>query len=144
MPISQTSVPMLHYLISNSKLFVQWLKSNKNCPACYSKCISPISPSQSSSHVPIISNIRPTVSRAQLSPSSEDSPDRSRHSTPSLSVVPDRPSPPLHHHTQHLESSLQKVLPALSATKRIVSEEIGKLLMLIALILVVCVIASPS
>jgi len=108
-----------------------WLKSNNNCPACDSKCISPLSPSPSSSQLPAILRDRPASPVPVLVPVS-----------PSVYTPPKSPplmvSLPPHAHT------LTKLIPAAAVVNSVVGEELGKLLMLIAFILVLCIIASPS
>jgi len=117
-----------------------WLKSNKNCPSCNSRCISPLSPS------PSLTNLknRPTTTPVMVTSSStsETCSDRSTSTSPSP-ASPELPLAFIHTYSQSI-SSLTRLLPAISAVGRVVSQEIGKLLTWIAFILVLCVIASPS
>jgi len=108
-----------------------WLKSNKNCPSCDSRCISPLSPTAPAAHL----KDRPTTTPTTISSSSSSG----RSSSTSPSSISPEPPPSC---TQSL-SYLTRLVPAISAVSSAASQEIGKLLTLIAFILVLCVIASP-
>jgi len=98
-----------------------WLKLNKDCPSCECTCISPISPSHSSSQLT-------SVLRCSTTPPRVSAPIKVADVSPSKSPLP--------------TSVYTRLLPIISAVNTIVGEEVGKLLMLIAFILVLCIIAS--
>ena len=53
-------------LVSGYLLALQWLSSNKNCPACNAKCSPPISPASSTNRLPLTPPKSPPLS---ISPS---------------------------------------------------------------------------
>jgi len=126
-----------------------WLRSSKNCPSCSSICtptFGSLSTSSSMTNLASMAKNRKLPSPVPLSASSSSSDEdtSSRSSSTSSPLLSPGLLTPLRVDSAELFPSLESLWPTSSAVNRVVGQEIGKLLIWIAFILVLCIIASPA